>query len=120
MDSDHPTVMSTLESLGEACLDARRYSHALKYYNDLFDRSQASPQSMSKLKQATILHKVAIIHEHLDDPKKQKETLELAMRFLRSDTLQDTLEERKALESKIKEELQLVEEELAKHDDDWV
>jgi hypothetical protein len=123
MDPDHPTVLSTLESLGEACLDARRFSHALKYYNELFDRSQSSG-SMSKLKQASILHKIATIYEHQDDPKAQKEKLEFAMRFIRSEdtALEEEYveEERKTLETKIQEELQRVQEELTKNEENWV
>jgi hypothetical protein len=119
MDPDHETVLGTLESLGEACLDARRFSHALKYYKELFERSQSS-ESMSKFKQASILHKIAIIHEHQENPKAQRETLEMALRFLRSDTSGVTTEERKSLDSKIQGELRMVQEELGNHDPNWV
>jgi hypothetical protein len=119
MAEDHPTVLATLESLGEACLDARRFSHALKYYSELFDRSQSN-QSMSRMKQAKILHKIAIIHEHQDDPLAQREKLELALRFLRSESRNDLRVEQEALDKKLEKELLRVKEEIEKKDENWV
>lgn len=119
MDPEHPSVLGTLESLGDACLDARRFSHALKYFNELFDRSQTS-QTLSKLKQAMILHKIAVIYEHQDDPKAQIAKLEMALNFLRSDTSDGMMEERKALDKKVRQELLSVREELEKSEDNWV
>jgi tetratricopeptide (TPR) repeat protein len=119
MDEDHPAVLGTLESLGEACLDARRFSHALKYFNQLFDRSQTS-KSPSKLKLAMILHKIAVIYEHQDDPKAQIAKLEMALSFLRSDTSDGMLEKRMEWDRKIQEELRSVREELQKIDGNWV
>ena len=119
MDVDHPTVLGTLESLGDACFDARRFSHALKYFNQLFDRSLTG-QSLSKLKQAMILHKIAVIYEHQDDPKAQVAKLEMALSFVRSDNSDGTLEEKKSLDKKIQEELRSVRDELEKSEDDWV
>lgn len=119
MGEDHPTVLATLENLGEACLDARRFSHALKYYSELFDRSQSS-ESVSRMKQAKILHKVAIIHEHQDDPAAQREKLELALRFLQSESTEGNEEEQERLDSKLQEELLLVKEEMEKKGEDWV
>lgn len=119
MSKDHPTVLDTMESLGEACLDARRFSHALKYYNELFERSQSN-ESMSRMKQAKILHKLAVIHEHQDDPKAQREKLELALRFLRSESFDENDGEVDVLDKKLQEELRLVQEELEKQDNQWV
>ncbi|KAG7367367.1 expressed tetratricopeptide repeat protein [Nitzschia inconspicua] len=119
LGEDHPTVMATLESLGEACLDARRFSHALKYYGSLFDRSQSN-QRMSRMKQAKILHKISVIYEHMDNPTSQREKLELALRFLGSESQDDTKGEREALETKLQKELLLVKEEIEKKDESWV
>lgn len=119
MGEEHPTVLATLENLGEACLDARRYSHALKYYSELFDRSQSS-ESLTRMKQAKILHKVAIIHEHQDDPAAQREKLELALRFLRSESIEGSEEEQERLGRKLQEELLSVKEEMEKKDENWV
>jgi hypothetical protein len=70
------------------------------------------------------LHKIATIYEHQDDPKAQKEKLEFAMRFIRSaDTALEeeyVEEERKTLETKIQEELQRVQVELTKNEENWV
>jgi hypothetical protein len=119
LDLDHPAVLGTLESLGEACLDARRFSHALKYFTQLFDRSEAS-KGLSKLKQAIILQKIAVIYEHLDDPKAQISKLEMALTFLRSDTSDGMIEEKKALDRRLQEELRSVRDELEKNVDAWV
>lgn len=119
LDLDHPAVLGTLESLGEACLDARRFSHALKYFTQLFDRSEAS-DALSKLKQAMILHKIAVIYEHQDDPKAQMTKLEMALTFLRSDTSDGMIEEKKAMDRRLQEELRSVREELEKNDNTWV
>ncbi|KAL3906456.1 MAG: hypothetical protein SGILL_009264 [Bacillariaceae sp.] len=118
MAKDHPAVLNTMESLGEACLDARRFSHALRYYNELFERSQSATNA-SRLKQAKILHKIAIIHEHQDDPKAQLEKLETALRFLHSAS-EGTEEEVEALDNQLRSELHLLQEELERQNDDWV
>ena len=118
MAKDHPAVLNTMESLGEACLDARRFSHAFRYYNELFERSQ-SAHSMSRLKQAKILHKIAIIHEHQDDPKAQLEKLEMALRFLSSASEADE-EEAAVLDKQLRSELRLLQAELERQNDDWV
>jgi hypothetical protein len=83
MPPEHPTVLITLESLAETCLDARRFTHALKYYRELFDRSQ-SLEPLDCLKQAATLQTMAIIYGQLDDPKAQKQKLEMALKFIRS------------------------------------
>ena len=110
--------MNTMESLGEACLDARRFSHAFKYYSELFERLQ-SAQNVGSLKQAKILHKIGIIHEHQDDPKAQLEKLEMALRFLRSASVEDE-EEAEVLDKQLRSELRLLEKELERQNDDWV
>jgi hypothetical protein len=107
-----------MESLGAACLDARRFSHALKYYNELFDRSQ-STHSMSRMKQAQILHKIAIIHEHQDDPRAQRDNLELALRFLHSAS-EENDDKAVVFGKQLRNELHLVQVELEKQNKEWV
>jgi len=121
MYPEHPTVLSTLESLAETCVDARRFSHALKYYTQLFDRCQ-SLDLVNCLKQASTLQTIASIHGHLDDPKAQMNKLEMALKFIRSDddTSDSTREERAALEKEIQRELQLIKGDLQAKEDKWV
>ena len=71
MPPEHPTVLITLESLAETCLDAERYTHALKYYRELFDRSQ-NVEPLDCIKQALTLQTIAGIYGNLEDPKSQK------------------------------------------------
>ena len=73
----------TLETLAEACLDARRFPHALKCYRQLFDRSQ-SLEPLDCMKQAATLETMATIHGRLNDPKSKKNKLEMALKFIRS------------------------------------
>lgn len=125
MYPEHPTVLTTLASLAETCLDARRFSHALKYYRQLFDRSQ-SMESVDCLKQAATLQTIATIYSHLDDPKAQKKKLEMALRFVRSDNSSKAgdsskiQKERRALEKRIQGELELIQGDLLSKQDDWV
>jgi hypothetical protein len=86
MPPEHPTVLITLESLAETCLDARRFAHALKYYRELFDRSQ-SLEPLDCMKQAATLQTMAIIYGQLNDPKSQIQKLEMALKFIRSMTV---------------------------------
>jgi hypothetical protein len=74
---------------------------------------------MSRMKQAKILHKIAIIHEHQDDLTAQRTTLEQALRMLRSESSDDTREEQEVLDKKLRNELRLLQEELEK-DKSWV
>lgn len=109
MYPEHPTVLSTLESLAETCLDAQRFSHALKYYTQLFDRSQ-SMKSVNSLKQATTLQTIATIYCHLGDNSEQKKKLEMALRIIRSDndTSDTATVDRVAIEKKIQMDLELI------------
>lgn len=100
-------------------MDARRFSHALKYYNELFDRSQSN-ESMGRMNQAKILHKIAIIHEHQDDPKSQRGKLQEALRFLRLDPSIENDNEAQVFGRLLQDELRSVQEELEKQDDQWV
>ena len=107
MYPEHPTVLSTLESLAETCVDARRFSHAMKYYTQLFDRSQ-SLEPVNYLKQAETLQKIASIYGKLEDLKMQTKKLEMALRFVRSEISENLIEEREILEEKIQGELRLL------------
>jgi len=110
MNREHPTILITLESLAETCLDAKRFTHALKYYTELFERSQ-SMELVDCLKQAQTLYTLSTIYGYLDDPKVQKKKLEMALRFLRSDDVSsrgDKIEERRTLEKKILGELEMI------------
>jgi hypothetical protein len=71
------------------------------------------------MKQAKILHKIAIIHEHQDDLTAQRAKLEEALRILRSESAVETREEQEVFEKKIEDELRLLQEELEK-DESWV
>uniref|UniRef100_A0A7S4AB04 Kinesin light chain n=1 Tax=Pseudo-nitzschia australis TaxID=44445 RepID=A0A7S4AB04_9STRA len=120
MYPEHPTVLITLESLAEICLDAQRFTHALKYFNQLFERSQ-SMQSVDCLKQATTLHTISTIYGHLDSPKEQKKKLEMALKFIRYDnakTLDDKIDERLAFAKKIQGELEMLKE-TRRSKDNW-
>jgi tetratricopeptide (TPR) repeat protein len=143
MDPEHPSVLNTLESLAEACMDARRYPHALRYYEELLKRCQGSEPAGSTesiLKQASILRTIGTIHMHQDDPQAQMKKLQMAIRLLRSDTTtaamsnnnntnggteqQKLIEERVALDKNIMGELELVQSELRRNsnssDREWV
>jgi len=83
MPPGHPTVLMTLETLAEACLDARRFVHALKCYRQLFERCQSS-EPLDCMKQAATLETMAVIHGHMNDPKSKRNKLEMALKFVRS------------------------------------
>eukprot|EP00531_Pseudo-nitzschia_arenysensis_P016963 CAMPEP_0116128876 /NCGR_PEP_ID=MMETSP0329-20121206/7621_1 /TAXON_ID=697910 /ORGANISM="Pseudo-nitzschia arenysensis, Strain B593" /LENGTH=1317 /DNA_ID=CAMNT_0003623099 /DNA_START=132 /DNA_END=4087 /DNA_ORIENTATION=- len=106
MPPEHPTVLITLESLAETCLDARRFTHALKYYRELFDRSQTM-EPLDCMKQATTLQTMASIHGKLNDPSAQKKKLEMAIKFVRSSSIEDPIE-RRALEDRLLGEIEVV------------
>ena len=120
MEPDHPSVLNTLESLAEACMDARRYPHAARYYEDLLKRyegSDSSESTASILKQAVLLQKIGSIHMHQNDPQMQMMKLQMAIQLLRSETTtvlteQNLEHERSALEKKIMNELRMVESDL--------
>lgn len=122
MPQEHPTVLITLESLAEACLDAQRFTHALKYYRELFDRSQ-SLEPLDCMKQATTLQTMASIHAQLDDPKSQKKKLEMALQFIRSMNLEPRREsEVRAFEDRLLGELEVAQGLLLSKQDrnNWV
>jgi len=122
MEPDHPSVLNTLESLAEACMDARRYPHASRYYEELLKRyegSDSSESTASILKQASLLQKIGSIHMHQNDPQMQLMKLQMAIQLLRSDsttvlTEQKLEEERAALDKKIMTELRLVESDIGR------
>ena len=127
MPPEHPTVLITLESLAETCLDAKRFTHALKYYRELFDRSQ-SLEPLDCMKQATTLHLMASIYEQLNDPTLQKQKLQTALKFVRAagdgNLANDSTAqaERRALEQRLLGDLEVVEGNLLSKEDkgNWV
>jgi hypothetical protein len=74
---------------------------------------------MSRMKQAQILHKIAIIHQHQDDLMAQRAKLEQALRILRSESSDETREEQDAFDEKLQTELRVLQEEIEK-DESWV
>lgn len=106
MPPEHPTVLITLESLAETCLDAQRFTHALKYYRELFDRSQMV-EPLDCMKQAATLQTMASIHGKLNDPSAQKKKLEMAIKFVRSSNIENPIE-RRTLEDRLQGEIEVV------------
>lgn len=123
MEVDHPSVLNTLESLAEACMDARRYPHALRYYEELLKRyegTESSETTASILKQASLLQTIASIHLHQGDSQTQMRKLQMAIHLLRSDTTTTSIEpkhieERAALDKKITAEIQSVDSDLGRN-----
>ena len=127
MPPAHPTVLMTLETLAETCLDARRFAHALKCYRQLFDRSQ-SLEPLDCMKQAATLETMATIHGHLKDPRSKKSKLEMALKFIRSMEGESAYHgakaerERMAFEKRLQEELDVVQGNLLSKEvrNNWV
>lgn len=120
MPLDHPTVLITLESLAETCLDAEGFAHALKYYQELFDRSQTQ-EPLDCIKQATTLQTIATIHANLEDPRSQKQKLELALKYVLSSDIENPVE-RRALEDRLLGEIEVAQGNLLSKGDrqNWV
>jgi hypothetical protein len=127
MPPEHPTVLVTLESLAETCLDAQRFNHALKYYRELFDRSQKL-EPLDCMKQATTLQIMATIYGQLDDQKSQKKKLEMALKFIRSMNVDSSFpdgnanREQRAMEQRLLGELEVVQGNILskQHRQNWV
>ena len=120
MPPEHPTVLITLESLAETCLDAQRYTHALKYYRELFDRSQ-TVEPLDCMKQATTLQTMASIYGKLEDPKLQVKKLEMAIKFVRSSNIENPID-RRAMEDRLLGEIEVVQGNILSNQDrqNWV
>ena len=126
----HPTVLSTLDSLAEACTTSNHNSDAIYYYSEILDRlkrsnagaggtmamnstNSASPnrsnQQRHKRAEAVLLYKMSKVHLQQEDRTKQVEKLNQALIAIRSvhpdsETPQEA-DQRKTLESRIQNDL---------------
>jgi hypothetical protein len=104
-------------------MDARRYPHASRYYEELLKRyegTESSESTASILKQAALLQTIASIHLYQGDSQTQLRKLQMAIHLLRSDTTTTSIEpkyieERAALDKKITAEIQSVDSDLGRN-----
>lgn len=110
----HPSVLSILDNLAEACAKAGHASHALKYYNELMERyhdldeehnhhdrkhtkkgrginstNTTTTMKFGRVLEATILHKMSQIHSSTNDLDSQVSKLHLASKILRLEDVDD-------------------------------
>jgi tetratricopeptide (TPR) repeat protein len=126
----HPTVLSTLDSLAEACAASNHGSHAIKFYNEILERfhrntSKSSTFGSSKRRkraEAVLLYKMSRIYGQQKVRQSQLEMLKLALVAIRSVSYDDESsperEQRELLEKRIQTDVRMVQEELEKLE--WV
>ena len=121
----HPTVLSTLDSLAEACAASNHGSHAIKFYNEIlerFHRNTTTPSSKfgsskrRKRAEAVLLYKMSRVYGQQKVRQSQFEMLKLALVAIRSvahaDESRPEREQREVLEKRIQSDVRMVQEEL--------
>lgn len=86
-------MLSTLDSLAEACAKSNHPSHAIKYYNEILERFHRNPMTVPtkgstsnrrKRAEAVLLYKMSRVHKQQDDRESELGKLRLALRAIRS------------------------------------
>jgi tetratricopeptide (TPR) repeat protein len=126
---NHPTVLSTLDSLADACGAANHGNHALKYYNELLERlhdqDDEDGSNERVLQEAIILYKMSRAHLASKDLDSQLSKLQLASKLLRttdneSSNNSNDAKQRQQLEHQVQVDMRLARQSLEKQELEWV
>jgi hypothetical protein len=123
----HPSVLSTLDCLADACANSSQSVAALRNYNEIMARMRESRNSGGKRRrraEALLLYKISQVHRVQNDREAQIDKLTQALKTVRSiSDLQEPTNDDELLtrlQDRIQVELKQAKEELKMTPLDWI